>query len=171
MDFAVIGKTTTSKKIELYFDSKKVADIPIDFLAEDAPEYDRKWKKTKLPQKIKFKKENFKSLKINNCLIKLLSNPNICEKKWIWNQYDHTVMGDTIQKPGGDAGVVRIHGTEKAVAASVDSSATYCFAHPLTGGKQVVCESWRNLISVGAEPIAITNCLNFGNPEKRKKYG
>ena len=171
LDFAVIGKTTTSKKIELFFDSKKVADIPIDFLAEDAPEYDRKWKKTKLPQKIKFKKENFKSLKINNCLIKLLSNPNICEKKWIWNQYDHTVMGDTIQKPGGDAGVVRIHGTEKAVAASVDSSATYCFAHPLTGGKQVVCESWRNLISVGAEPIAITNCLNFGNPEKEKNMG
>ncbi len=171
LDFAVIGKTTTSKKIEIYFDSKKVADIPIDFLAEDAPEYDRKWKKTKLPQKIKFKKENFKSLKINNCLIKLLSNPNICEKKWIWNQYDHTVMGDTIQKPGGDAGVVRIHGTEKAVAASVDSSATYCFAHPLTGGKQVVCESWRNLISVGAEPIAITNCLNFGNPEKEKNMG
>ena len=171
LDFAVIGKTTTSKKIELYFDSKKVADIPIDFLAEDAPEYDRKWKKTKLPQKIKFKKENFKSLKINNCLIKLLSNPNICEKKWIWNQYDHTVMGDTIQKPGGDAGVVRIHGTEKAVAASGDSSATYCFAHPLTGGKQVVCESWRNLISVGAEPIAITNCLNFGNPEKEKNMG
>ncbi len=171
LDFAVIGKTTTSKKIELYFDSKKVADIPIDFLAEDAPEYDRKWKKTKIPQKIKFKKENFKSLKINNCLIKLLSNPNICEKKWIWNQYDHTVMGDTIQKPGGDAGVVRIHGTEKAVAASVDSSATYCFAHPLTGGKQVVCESWRNLISVGAEPIAITNCLNFGNPEKEKNMG
>ncbi len=171
LDFAVIGKTTNSKKIELYFDSKKVADIPIDFLAEDAPEYDRKWKKTKLPQKIRFKKENFKSLKINNCLIKLLSNPNICEKKWIWNQYDHTVMGDTIQKPGGDAGVVRIHGTEKAVAASVDSSATYCFAHPLTGGKQVVCESWRNLISVGAEPIAITNCLNFGNPEKEKNMG
>ena len=171
LDFAVIGKTTTSKKIELYFDEKKVADIPIDFLAENAPEYDRKWKKAKLPQKIKFKKENFKSLKINNCLIKLLSNPNICEKKWIWNQYDHTVMGDTIQKPGGDAGVVRIHGTDKAVAASVDSSATYCFAHPLTGGKQVVCESWRNIISVGAEPIAITNCLNFGNPEKEKNMG
>ncbi len=171
LDFAIIGKTTTSKKIKLYFDSKKVADIPIDFLAEDAPEYDRKWKKTKLPQKIKFKKENFKSLKVNNCLIKLLSNPNICEKKWIWNQYDHTVMGDTIQKPGGDAGVVRIHGTEKAVAASVDSSATYCFAHPLSGGRQVVCESWRNLISVGAEPIAITNCLNFGNPEKEKNMG
>jgi phosphoribosylformylglycinamidine synthase II len=171
LDFAVIGKTTNSKKIEIYFEKKQVADIPIDFLAENAPEYDRKWKKAKLPQKIKFKKENFKSLKIENCLKKLLSNPNICEKKWVWNQYDHTVMGDTIQKPGGDAGVVRIHGTEKAVAASVDSSATYCYAHPLTGGKQVVCESWRNIISVGAEPIAITNCLNFGNPEKEKNMG
>ena len=171
LDFAVIGKTTNSKKIELYFEEKKIADIPIDFLADNAPEYDRKWKKIKLPQKIKFKKENFKSLKIDNCLKKLLSNPNICEKKWVWNQYDHTVMGDTIQKPGGDAGVVRIHGTEKAVAASVDSSATYCYAHPLTGGKQVVCESWRNIISVGGEPIAITNCLNFGNPEKEKNMG
>ena len=171
LDFAVIGKTTSSKKIEIYFEKKQVADIPIDFLAENAPEYDRKWKKAKLPQKIKFKKENFKSLKVENCLKKLLSNPNICEKKWVWNQYDHTVMGDTIQKPGGDAGVVRIHGTEKAVAASVDSSATYCYAHPLTGGKQVVCESWRNIISVGAEPIAITNCLNFGNPEKEKNMG
>ena len=80
-------------------------------------------------------------------------------------------MGDTIQKPGGDAGVVRVHGTTKAVAASVDASATYCFSHPLTGGKQIVCESWRNLISVGAKPIAITNCLNFGNPEKEKNMG
>ena len=102
---------------------------------------------------------------------KILSNQNICSKEWIWQQYDHTVMGDTIQKPGGDAGVVRVHGTNKAVAAAVDSSATYCHAHPFTGGKQVVCESWRNIISVGAKPIAITNCLNFGNPEKEKNMG
>ena len=80
-------------------------------------------------------------------------------------------MGDTIQKPGGDAGVVRVHGTNKAIAASIDSSADYCFAHPMTGGKQIVCESWRNMISVGAKPIAITNCLNFGNPEKEKNMG
>ena len=171
LDFAIIGKTTNSKKIELYFDKKKVADIPIDFLAENAPEYDRKWKKIKLPQKIKFEKEDFNSLKLDDCLKKLLSTANICDKQWIWDQYDHTVMGDTIQKPGGDSGVVRIHGTSKAVAASVDSSALYCFAHPFTGGKQIVCESWRNLISVGAEPIAITNCLNFGNPEKEKNMG
>ena len=171
LDFAVIGKTTNSKKIELIFNDTKVAEIPINLLAENAPEYDRKWKKTKLPQKLKLNKDNFKSLSISDCLKKILSNPNISEKKWIWDQYDHTVMGDTIQKPGGDAGVVRIHGTKKAIAASVDSSASYCYSHPLTGGKQVVCESWRNLISVGAKPIAITNCLNFGNPEKEKNMG
>ncbi len=171
LDFAVIGKTTNSKNIELNFNNEKVAEIPLDFLAENAPLYDRKWKKTKLPQKINFKKQDFKSLKLKDCLKKILRNPNIADKQWVWDQYDHTVMGDTIQKPGGDAGVVRIHGTKKAVAASVDSSATYCYAHPLTGGKQIVCESWRNLISVGAEPIAITNCLNFGNPEKEKNMG
>ena len=171
LDFAVIGKTTDTKNLELIFKDKMVAQIPIDFLAENAPMYDRKWKKSKLPQKIDYPKETFKSLKIENCLIKILSNPNVCDKKWIWEQYDHTVMGDTIQKPGGDAGVVRVHGTNKAVAASVDSSALYCFSHPLTGGKQIVCESYRNLISVGAKPIAITNCLNFGNPEKEKNMG
>ena len=171
LDFAVIGKTTNSKKIELYFDNVKVSDVPINLLAENAPMYDRKWKRNKLPQKIKFKKEDFKSLKLTDCLKKIMCNPNICNKQWIWNQYDHTVMGDTIQKPGGNAGVVRVHGSNKAVAASVDSSAIYCYAHPLTGGKQVVCESWRNLISVGSDPIAITNCLNFGNPEKEKNMG
>ncbi len=171
LDFAIIGKTTNSKKIELKFNNTKVAEIPINLLAENAPIYDRKWKKTKLPQKLRINKNEFKSLNLSDCLKKILGNPNISEKKWIWDQYDHTVMGDTIQKPGGDAGVVRIHGTKKAVAASIDSSASYCYSHPLTGGKQIVCESWRNLISVGAKPIAITNCLNFGNPEKEKNMG
>jgi phosphoribosylformylglycinamidine synthase II len=171
LDFAVIGQTTKSKKIELYFNEKKVADIPVNTLVENSPMYDRKWKKAKLPKKIKVDKEQFKTLKIKNVLNKILSNPNVCSKEWIWQQYDHTVMGDTIQKPGGDAGVVRVHGTNKAVAASVDSSAVYCWAHPLSGGKQIVCESWRNLISVGAKPIAITNCLNFGSPENEKNMG
>ena len=171
LSFAVIGKTTENKKIEIFFDEKKVVDIPINFLAENAPIYNRKWKKTKLPQKIKFNIDDLKKLKITEVLKKILTNPNICDKEWIWQQYDHTVMGDTIQKPGGDSGVVRVHGTNKAVAASVDSSAVYCYAHPLTGGKQIVCESWRNLISVGAKPIAITNCLNFGNPEKERNMG
>jgi len=171
LDFAVIGKTTKRKKIELYLDKVKVADIPINTLVENSPMYDRKWKKAKLPKKVKIEKEQFKNLKIVNVLNRILSNPNVCSKEWIWQQYDHTVMGDTIQKPGGDAGVVRIHGTSKAVAASVDSSAVYCWAHPLSGGKQIVCESWRNLISVGAKPIAITNCLNFGSPENEENMG
>ncbi len=171
LDFAVIGKTTKSKKIELYFNEEKVADIPVNTLVENSPMYDRKWKKAKLPKKNKIKKEDIKHLKIIEVLKKILANPNVCNKEWIWQQYDHTVMGDTIQKPGGDAGVVRVHGTDKAVAASVDSSAIYCWAHPLTGGKQVVCESFRNLISVGAKPIAITNCLNFGSPENEENMG
>jgi phosphoribosylformylglycinamidine synthase len=171
LDFAVIGKTTKSKKIELYFDDEQVADIPVNTLVENSPMYDRKWKKAKLPKKNKIKKEDLKNLKIIDVLKKILANPNVCSKEWIWQQYDHTVMGDTIQKPGGDSGVVRVHGTEKAVAASVDSSAVYCWAHPLTGGKQVVCESFRNLISVGAKPIAITNCLNFGSPENEESMG
>ncbi len=171
LDFAVIGKTTNSKKIQLYFDDDKVADIPVNTLVENSPMYDRKWKKAKLPKKNKIKKEDLKNFKIIDVLKKVLANPNICSKEWIWQQYDHTVMGDTIQKPGGDAGVVRVHGTNKAVAASVDSSAVYCWAHPLTGGKQVVCESFRNLIAVGAKPIAITNCLNFGSPENEENMG
>ena len=165
LDFSVIGKTTDTKNIELFFDNKQVAKIPVNTLVENSPMYNRKWKKTKLPKKNKIKKEIYNDLKIFNVLKKILSNPNICSKQWIWQQYDHTVMGDTIQKPGGDSGVVRVHGTNKAIAACVDSSAVYCWAHPLTGGKQVVAESWRNLISVGATPIAITNCLNFGSPE------
>ena len=171
LDFAVIGKTTNSKKIQLYFDNEKVADIPVNTLVENSPMYDRKWKKAKLPKKNKIKKEDLKNFKIIDVLKKVLANPNICSKDWIWQQYDHTVMGDTIQKPGGDAGVVRVHGTNKAVAASVDSSAIYCWAHPLTGGKQIVCESFRNLIAVGAKPIAITNCLNFGSPENEENMG
>jgi phosphoribosylformylglycinamidine synthase II len=171
LDFAVIGKTTNSKNIELYFDNEKVANIPVNTLVENSPMYDRKWKKTKLPKKNKIKKETLNNLKIIDVLKKVLANPNVCSKEWIWQQYDHTVMGDTIQKPGGDSGVVRVHGTNKAVAATVDSSAVYCWAHPLTGGKQVVCESWRNLIAVGATPIAITNCLNFGSPENEENMG
>ena len=167
----MIGKTTNSKNIELFFNNEQVANIPVNTLVENSPVYDRKWKKSKLPKKNKIKKETFSKLKIKDILKKILSSPNICNKEWIWNQYDHTVMGDTIQKPGGDSGVVRIHKTNKAVAASVDSSAVYCWAHPLTGGKQVVAESWRNLISVGATPIAITNCLNFGSPENEENMG
>ncbi len=170
LDFVVIGKTTDTNRLILNFDNKKVADIPIPALADKAPLYDRKWVKSKLP-KNKVKIKDLKKIKIEDALIKILSSPNHSNKNWITDQYDQIVMCDTVQKSGGDSAVVRIHNKDKAIAISVDSSANYCKADPKSGGKQIVCENWRNLISVGAKPLAITNCLNFGNPEKPKIMG
>ena len=170
LDFSIIGKTTNTKNLVLNFNGKNVANLPLSSLSNEAPVYDRKWKKNSNSKKVNIPKD-FKSLKILESLKKILMSPNNSEKSWVWEQYDHTVMGDTVQKPGGDSGVIRIHGKNKGVAITVDSSAHYCLADPVTGGKQVVCESWRNLISVGSKPIAITNCLNFGNPEKEEIMG
>jgi len=171
LDFSIIGKTTNTKKLTLLFDNKNVAEIPINFLSDMAPKYERKWKKTPIPKKQKISKKKINQYKILDIFKRLLSHHNICNKEWVWKQYDHTVMGDTIMKPGSDCGIVRIHKSKKAIASTIDSSPEYCEAHPITGGKQVVCESWRNLITVGAKPLAITNCLNFGNPEKEKAMG
>ena len=170
LDFSIIGKTTNTKNLVLNFNGKNVANLPLSSLSNEAPVYDRKWKKNSNSKKVNIPKD-FKSLKILESLKRILMSPNNSEKSWVWEQYDHTVMGDTVQKPGGDSGVIRIHGKNKGVAITVDSSAHYCLADPVTGGKQVVCESWRNLISVGSKPIAITNCLNFGNPEKEEIMG
>ena len=170
LDFSIIGKTTNTKNLVLNFDKKEVANLPLSSLSKNAPVYDRKWKKNLNSNKINLPK-NFKSLKISESLKKILMSPNNSEKSWVWEQYDQTVMGDTIQKPGGDSGVIRIHGKNKGIAITVDSSTHYCLANPVMGGKQVVCEAWRNLISAGSSPIAITNCLNFGNPEKDKIMG
>jgi len=170
LDFVVIGKTTNTNRLILNFDNKKVADIPISALAKKAPMYDRKWSRSKL-SKNKVKIKDLKKIKIEDALIKILSSPNHSNKDWITNQYDQVVMCDTVQKSGGDSAVVRIHNKDKAIAISVDSSANYCKANPKSGGKQIVCENWRNLISVGAKPLAITNCLNFGSPEKPKVMG
>ncbi len=170
LDFVVIGKTTDTNKLILNFNNKKVADIPITALADKAPLYDRKWTKTKI-QKKKLKIKDLKKIKIEDALIKILSSPNHSNKSWITDQFDQIVMCDTIKKSGGDSAVIRIHDKNKAIAISVDSSANYCKADPKSGGKQVVCENWRNLISVGAKPMAITNCLNFGSPEKPKVMG
>ena len=170
LDFVVIGKTTNTNRLMLNFDDKKVADIPIPALSDKAPLYERKWTKSKL-SKNKVKIKDLKKIKIEDALIKILSSPNHSTKSWITDQYDQVVMCDTIQKSGGDSAIVRIHNKDKAIAISVDSSANYCKADPKSGGKQIVCENWRNLISVGAKPMAITNCLNFGNPEKPKIMG
>ena len=170
LDFVVIGKTTDTNRLVLNYNNKKVADIPITALADEAPMYERKWAKSKI-SKNKIKVKELKKIKIEDALLKILSSPNHSNKSWITDQYDQIVMCDTIQKSGGDSAVIRIHNKEKAIAISVDSSANYCKADPKSGGKQIVCENWRNLISVGASPLAITNCLNFGNPEKPKIMG
>ena len=170
LDFSIIGKTSNSNNLVLNFNNKEVAKLPISSLSTNVPIYDRKWKKN-IKSKKKIFLEKLKNFKIKESLEKILNSPNNSEKSWVWEQYDQTVMGDTIQKPGGDSAVVRIHGSNKGVSLTVDSSAHYCFADPINGGKQVVCEAWRNLISVGSNPLAITNCLNFGNPEKEKIMG
>ncbi len=170
LDFVVIGKTTDTNRLILNFQTKKVADIPISALSDEAPRYDRKWKKSKA-KKNNLKIKDLKKVKTGEALIKILSSPDHSNKGWITNQYDQVVMCDTIQKSGGDAAVIKVHKKEKAISISVDSSANYCVADPKIGGRQIVCENWRNLISVGSKPLAITNCLNFGNPEKPEVMG
>jgi len=170
LNFAVIGKTTSTNNLTLKFDNKIVGEVPIDALASKAPIYDRKWIKIKLPEK-KIKIRDLKKVQLQEALLKILSSPNHSNKSWVTDQFDQMVMTDTAQRSGSDAAIIRIHKKEKAIAVAVDSSANYCKAHPHTGGKQIVCENWRNLISVGAKPIAITNCLNFGNPENTKVMG
>ena len=150
LDFSVIGKTTSSKNLVLIYDNKEVAKLPLNSLSTDVPVYDRKWKKTTI-SKIKKKNVDYKKFDILNSLKIILMSPNNSEKSWVWEQYDQTVMGDTIQKPGGDSAVIRIHGKNKGVSITVDSSTHYCLANPTVGGKQIVCESWRNLISVGVK--------------------
>ena len=115
-----------------------------------------------------FEEKNDLPLKI---LERLLNSPNLCSRKWVWEQYDHMVMNDTVLRPGGDAAIVRVHGTNKGLAISADSTPRYCSADPVEGGRQVIAESWRNITSVGAMPIAITDCMNFGNPEKEEIMG
>ena len=170
LDFVVIGKTTDTKNLVLKFNNEIKGEIPIEALSSKAPVYDRKWVRKKLPKKeIDIKK--FKKISLEEGLIKILSSPNYSNKDWVTSQYDQMVMCDTLLKSGSDAAIIRIHNKDKAIAVSVDSSANYCNSHPITGGKQIVCENWRNLISVGAKPLAITNCLNFGNPENEKIMG
>ena len=170
LDFVVIGKTTNTNKLTLKFNNKIEGEIPIEALASKAPIYEREWIRKKI-SKNKINLKNLKKIKIEEALIKILSSPNHSNKSWVTNQFDQMVMCDTAQKSGSDAAIIRIHNKDKAIAVSVDSSANYCKSHPNTGGKQIVCENWRNLISVGAKPLAITNCLNFGNPENKEIMG
>ena len=103
-------------------------------------------------------------------LVKIIGSPDMCSRRWVWEQYDNTVMADTVQRPGGDAAVVRVHGTNKGLAITTDVTPRYCKADPFEGGKQAVAEAWRNINAVGATPLAVTDNLNFGNPEKPEEH-
>ncbi|MBB3880389.1 phosphoribosylformylglycinamidine synthase subunit PurL [Sphingomonas pseudosanguinis] len=167
LDFAVIGHVTETGRMVLRHKGEVVCDIPLAPLADDAPLYDRPHVPTEVPT----------AITSPGCqdpaadLLKLMGSPDIASRRWIWEQYDHMVGGDTVQRPGGDAAVVRVHGTQKGLAMSTDCTPRYCYADPVTGGMQAVVETWRNITAVGAKPLAITNCLNFANPQRPEIMG
>ncbi len=169
LDFAVIGHVTETGHMVLKWNGETVADIPLGPLADDAPEYERPY----------VSKEEYKawagveplgdipeSTDIAADLLTLMASPDIASRRWIYEQYDQKVGGDTVAAPGGDAAVVRVHGTDKALAITTDCTPRYCYADPYEGGKQAIAEAYRNLSAVGATPLAVTNCLNFGNPQR-----
>ena len=168
LDFAVIGEVTDTGRMVLIHHGKTVADIPLAPLADDAPLYDRPWTKARPPEPLT--DEPF-GTDITGDLVKLMASPDLASRRWIWEQYDQKVGGDTVQAPGGDAAVVRVHGTNKALAITTDCTPRYCFADPYEGGKQAIAEAYRNLSAVGARPLAVTNCLNFANPQRPEIMG
>lgn len=170
LDFVVIGRVTDTRHLTLSHGGEVVADIPVSPLVDDAPNYDRPY--TQTPRADDVRAEDLVMPEdLGAILGRLVSCPDLASKRWIWEQYDHMVMADTIHWPGGDAAVVRVHGTNKGLAIATDVAPRYCVADPFEGGKQAVAETWRNLTAVGATPRAITNCLNFGNPERPEIMG
>jgi phosphoribosylformylglycinamidine synthase subunit PurL len=170
LDFAVIGRTTDTGKLVVRHGGAVQADIPLSALAHAAPIYERPW--TKRPKPAAIAAEDVPAPNsLLGALESLVGSAALSSRRWIWEQYDHMVMADTVQRPGGDAAVVRVHGTEKGLAISCDVTPRYCAADPREGAKQAVAECWRNLTAVGAKPLAITDCMNFGNPERPEIMG
>src|SRR5579862_9842111 len=164
LDFAVIGHVTDSDRLILRMHGNIAADIPIGPLVGEAPLYER-------PRQARPPRRDIDpaSLPVRDpidCLKKLVACPDLASKRWIWEQYDHLVMGNTVKRPGGDAAVVRINDGGKALALATDATPRYVRADPERGGMQAVAESWRNLTAVGATPLALTDNMNFGNPER-----
>jgi phosphoribosylformylglycinamidine synthase subunit PurL len=168
LDFAVIGEVTDTGHMVLVHHGETVADIPLAPLADDAPLYNRPHVKTPAPAPLTDVPD---STDLVADLAKLMASPDIASRRWIWEQYDQKVGGDTVQPPGGDAALVRIHDTRKALAITTDCTPRYCFADPYEGGKQAVAEAYRNICAVGARPLAVTNCLNFANPQRPEIMG
>jgi phosphoribosylformylglycinamidine synthase II len=167
LDFAIIGKTTDTLRFVIKHQGEVKADLPIKQMGDQAPEYARPWvegKKLAVLENVPAPKD------LKAALLQIIGSPDMCSRRWVWEQYDSLIGSNTAQIPGGDAGVVRV-GPNKAIAVTTDVTPRYVQADPFEGGKQAVAESWRNLTCVGAEPIAITDNLNFGNPEKPEIMG
>ena len=170
LDFAVVGKVTDTGRFILKLNGELVSDIPVAPLVNESPLYDRPW--TPSPKRVEVAASDVPAP--NDPLValrQLLGSANFSSRRWIWEQYDHMVMADTNRGPGGDAAIVRVHDTNRGLAITTDCTPRYCNAEPETGGMQAVAEAWRNLTAVGARPLALTNNLNFGNPERESIMG
>ncbi len=170
LDFADVGRTTDDLRFRVRRHGEVVADLPIKDLGDQAPEYDRPWVAPATPALLDPGAPP-PPCDIGEALLTLIGSPDLSSRRWVWEQYDHLVQGNTVQKPGGDAAVVRVDGTDKALALSVDVTPRYVEADPFEGAKQAVAECWRNLTAVGATPLAVTDNLNFGNPERPEIMG
>jgi phosphoribosylformylglycinamidine synthase len=170
LDFAVVGETNPSKRFVVKRGGVVMADLPIKELGDEAPVYDRPHVPTEKPAVIDPAAVEPKTT-LAEALEMLIGTPDLCSKRWVWEQYDHVILGNTMQRPGGDAAVVRVLDGPKGLAMTTDVTPRYCEADPVEGGKQAVAEAWRNLTAVGARPLAVTDNLNFGNPEKPEIMG
>ena len=166
LDSAVIGKVTETNRFVLTYEDKVFADIPVEALADEAPVYILEGEKPEYTPETR----DYANIDVEDVFTKLLTDPTIASKQYLYSQYDQQVGANTIVKPGLQASVVRVEGTNKAVASTIDGEARYVFNHPYEGGKMVVAEAYRNLIAVGAKPLAMTDCLNYGSPEKKEIY-
>ena len=169
LDFAVIGEVTDSGNLTLNWHGETIGDIPVKPLVEASPMYERPWEPTPRQNPVGPVKSGTKP---GDALLKLLAAPDICSRRWIYEQYDHLIGGETVRAPGAaDAAIVRLPGRKKALAVTTDCTPRYCLADPVTGGAQAVAEAWRNITATGAKPLAITNNMNFGNPERPRIMG
>ena len=170
LDFAIVGETTDDLRFRIRHQGDEVADLPIKDLGDKAPEYDRPWVEPKKPAPLAA--NDVPQADVADALLKMLGGPDLSSRRWVWEQYDTLIQGNSLQLPGGDAGVVRVDGhPTKALAFSSDVTPRYCEADPFEGGKQAVAECWRNIPATGAEPLAATDNLNFGNPERPEIMG
>lgn len=170
LDFAVIGKTTDTLRFVVKHGGEVKADLPIKELGDEAPVYDRPHVAT--PRRPVITPESVAAPVSNGeALLRLVGSPDLCSKRWVWEQYDHLILGNTIQTPGGDAAIVRVLDGPKGLALTTDVTPRYCEADPVEGGKQAVAEAYRNICAVGGLPLAITDNLNFGNPERPEFMG